>query len=81
MTEKRFTTNIHRIYDNDEEIACADTMGDAEILVDLLNEQDKEIKRLKCINRQLEERLDKSVALDMSRCGKYVFGVHGGSND
>jgi len=81
MTEKRFTTNIHRIYDNDEEIACADTMGDAEILVDLLNEQDKEIKRLKCINRQLEERLDKSVALDMSKCGKYVFGVHGGSND
>lgn len=38
-------------------------------VVDLLNEQDKEIKRLKCINRQLEERLDKSIALDMSQCG------------
>lgn len=47
MTEKRFTSDIHRICDNNEEIACADTMDDAEILVDLLNEQDIEIKRLK----------------------------------
>lgn len=36
----------------------------------LLDKQDKEIKRLKCINKQLEERLDKSIALDMSKCGK-----------
>ena len=42
---------------------------DKKDMVCLLNEQDKEIKRLKCINRQLEERLDKSVALDMSKCG------------
>lgn len=41
----------------------------AKAICDLLNKQDKEIKRLKCINRQLEERLDKSIALDMSRCG------------
>lgn len=41
----------------------------AKAICDLLNEQDKEIKRLKCINRQLEERLDKSIALDMSQCG------------
>ena len=47
MTEKRFTSDIHRIYDNNEEIACADTMDDAEILVDLLNEQEELIKRLK----------------------------------
>ena len=40
MTEKRFTINVHRIYDNNEEIACADTMDDAEILVDLLNGQE-----------------------------------------
>ena len=39
------------------------------MIIDRLNEQDKEIKRLKCINRQLEERLDKSVVLDMSKCG------------
>lgn len=36
----------------------------------LLDKQDKEIKRLKCINKQLEERLDKSIALDMSKCGE-----------
>lgn len=48
MTEdKRFTSDIHRVFDNDEEIACADTMGDAEIFVDRLNKQDIEIQRLK----------------------------------
>ena len=47
MTEKRFTTNIHRIYDDKEQIACADTMDYAEILVDLLNEQEERIKKLK----------------------------------
>ena len=46
MTEKRFRTNVHRIYDNNEEIACADTMDDAEILVDLLNEQEELICEL-----------------------------------
>ena len=47
MTEKRFTSDIHRIYDNNEEIACADTMDDAEILVDLLNEQEETIQEYK----------------------------------
>ena len=42
----------------------------AEEINKLLDKQDKEIKRLKCINKQLEERLDKSIALDMSKCGK-----------
>lgn len=47
MTEnKRFTSDIHRICDNNEEIACADTMDDAEILVDRLNEQYNRIKEL-----------------------------------
>ena len=46
MTEKRFTSDIHRIFDNDEEIACADTMDDAEEIVDLLNEQEKRIREL-----------------------------------
>lgn len=52
MTEKkRFTNDIHRIYDNNEEIACADTMGDAEILVDLLNEKEEKIQQLKEDNK------------------------------
>ena len=42
----------------------------AEEINKLLDKQDKEIKRLKCINKQLEERLDKSIALDMSKCGE-----------
>ena len=48
---KRFTSDIHRIIDNDEEIACADTMGDAEILVDRLNEQEKRIRELEQENK------------------------------
>jgi hypothetical protein len=58
MTEKRFTSDIHRIYDNNEEIACADTMDDAEILVDLLNEQEERIQdllRYKYLVKALEE--------------------------
>ena len=63
-SEQNLENHLNRIYDNHE---CK-VIFDEEI-VDLLNSQDKEIKRLKCINRQLEERLDKSVALDMSKCG------------
>ena len=51
MTEKRFTNDIHRIFDNDEEIACADTMDDAEILVDRLNKQNNRIKELEQENK------------------------------
>lgn len=47
IEDKRFTSDIHRVFDNDEEIACADTMGDAEIFVDRLNKQDIKIQRLK----------------------------------
>ena len=63
-SEQNLENHLNRIYDNHE---CK-VIFDEEI-VGLLNSQDKEIKRLKCINRQLEERLDKSVALDMSKCG------------
>ena len=48
---KRFTSDIHRIFDNDEEIACADTMDDAEILVDRLNKQNNRIKELEQENK------------------------------
>ena len=51
MTEKWFTSDIHRIFDNDEEIACADTMDDAEILVDRLNKQNNRIKELEQENK------------------------------
>lgn len=48
MTEnKRYTCDIHRIFDNKEQLACADTMDDAEIIVDRLSQQDEEIQQLK----------------------------------
>lgn len=53
MTKKRYTSDIHRIYDNNEEIACADTMDDAEIFVDRLNEQDARIKELETVIQQI----------------------------
>lgn len=34
---KPYTQDIHRIYFNENELACADTMDDAEILVKELN--------------------------------------------
>jgi len=58
MTEnKRFTSDIHRIYDDKEQIACADTMDDAEILVDLLNGQEGLIKLLKEITEEQIETI------------------------
>ena len=33
-----------------------------------INKQDKEIKQLKCMNNQLEKRLDYSIAYDMEEC-------------
>lgn len=44
---KRFTNGIHRIYENGEEIACADTMDDAGTIVDKLNEQEELISYLR----------------------------------
>lgn len=35
---------------------------------DLVNSLAEENKRLKCINRQLEERLGRSLALDVEEC-------------
>ena len=78
MTEKRFKIvndcGDYHLMNGDEQLGydlCSYSMRKTNWnnVVDKLNEQDKEIKRLKCINRQLEERLDKSVALDMSKCG------------
>ena len=71
MTEnKRYTYNdFGEIFRDKEIFAYSCSMSNAKAICKELNGQDKEIKRLKCINRQLEERLDKSIALDMSQCG------------
>ena len=80
--DKRFISDIHRICDNDEEIACADTMDDAEILVDRLNKQDNQIKGLEKRNEILLQIL-RELEKENKRLkqGKYIYGVHGGSND
>lgn len=65
--DKQFTSDIHRIFDNNEEIACADTMGDAEILVDLLNEQEERIKELKIENNQLKRKKERYKLLSEIR--------------
>ena len=63
MTEnKRFTNDIHRICDNNEEIACADTMDDAETIVDRLNEQDNRIKELESENKMLKTTISRNEA-------------------
>lgn len=40
---KRYIYDIHRIFDNEKQFACADTMDDAEIIVDRLNLQEENI--------------------------------------
>ena len=62
MTEKRFTSDIHRICDNNEEIACADTMDDAETIVDRLNEQYTLIKKLESENKMLKTTISRNEA-------------------
>ena len=59
---KRFTNNIHRIYDNNEEIACADTMDDAETIINRLNEQDNLIKELESENKMLKITISRNEA-------------------
>lgn len=41
----------------------------AKMLVDENEKLKREVERLKCINKQLEERLDKDIALNMD-CGE-----------
>lgn len=55
MTEKRYTSDIHRIYDDNEEIACADTMDDAEVIVALLNKQEERIKSKERVIKAYED--------------------------
>ena len=78
MTEKRFTINVHRIYDNNEEIACADTLDDAEILVDLLNEQEETINELKQRNQRQYERLKQLTDLMQKRDWKTLEQIADG---
>ena len=68
---KRFTSDIHRIYDNNEEIACADTMDDAEILVDRLNEQEERIRELE----KEKESWKNSVCHDMNLKSMLSFEI------
>ena len=66
MTEnKRFTSDIHRICDNNEEIACADTMDDAETIVDKLNEQEKKIRELEKENGRMKGAFKRKFDYDI----------------
>lgn len=78
MTEKRFAMDYGDEYHQKRIIQRCN--GNTFILphstvVDFLNELygeneqlKKEVKRLKCINKQLEDRLDRDIALNMN-CG------------
>lgn len=70
---KRYTSDIHRIYDDNEEIACADTMGDAEVIVDLLNEQDNKINELTDENDYLKKKLNLLIEYDQKMYEEVIF--------
>ena len=73
MSEKRFerwNDHLCKVKDNQE-----GTFLNWEDVIDKLNEQqttisrlEEEIRRLKCMNNQLERRLDYSIAYDMGEC-------------
>ena len=78
MSEKRFTINLEdECIDDAEErifISFLDRIDFCELCA-FLNEQQSTInklkeenERLKCMNNQLEKRLDYSIAYDMEEC-------------
>lgn len=78
MSEKRFSWKTEKLQHSDDEVllvvdnANKEWKGHILNIVDLLNELSEENEQLKCINDQLEERLENSgigVALKMD-CDK-----------
>lgn len=79
MTDKRFRCVFKEHENKNSWSMIKDNQLDKPLyikdVVDLLNKQQstitelkKEIKRLKCMNNQLERRLDYSIAYDMGEC-------------
>ena len=67
MSKYTFNVNNFSIEKDKRFFAYVDFI-DANRIVKLLNEQDKKIRELKEENKQLRQ-------------GKYIYGIHGGSND
>ena len=67
MTEYSYNVNKNCIEKDERFFAYVNTI-DANRIVKLLNEQEKRIKELEQENKQLKQ-------------GKYIYGIHGGSND
>ena len=63
-SEKKYACDIHRIYDGEEYIACADTMDDAEIIVNVLNRERTLVRiqrrKIHAMGEKLHEEIDKA---------------------
>ena len=72
MSEKRFTYGETDLFEWVEEdgkmISTKECVNKLNEQQDTITELKKEIKRLKCMNNQLEKRLDYSIAYDMGEC-------------
>ena len=72
MSEQRFvygeTDLFEWVEDNGQMISTKECVNKLNEQQATITELKKEIKRLKCMNNQLERRLDYSIAYDMGEC-------------
>ena len=87
MTEKRFEywKDSDTVYDTKIKYGQYFRIIDKRDMVYLLNEQEELIKRLKTIREEQTETILKQKRkireLELCNQGKYIYRVHGGSND
>ena len=85
MTEKRYVFDPSITHFTDTKTGKEYCEYNLDEVVDILNEQEELIKRLKQIREEQTETILKQKRkikeLELCNQGKYIYGVHGGSND
>ena len=85
MTEKRYVFDPSITHFTDTKTGKEYCEYNLDKVVDILNEQEELIKRLKQIREEQTETILKQKRkireLELCNQSKYIYGVHGGSND
>ena len=85
MTEKRYVFDPSITHFTDTKTGKEYCEYNLDKVVDILNEQEELIKRLKTIREEQTETILKQKRkireLELCNQGKYIYGIRGGSND